>query len=160
MLQQHRRRLTLFYEILHTQINNHFPKKRTECTTSDKPWMTTKIKSLILKRQKAFNLGHHTWRFYRNTVSRAIRTAKHSYTASKLSEANTSRDPIAWYWTVKRLCGIHPKNRNFHITGMEDVSSLDTADAINAHFNSIVSSLPALDRRNCLPSYLHAIQPP
>ena len=31
-----------FYEILHTQINNHFPKNRTKCTTSNKPWITTK----------------------------------------------------------------------------------------------------------------------
>ena len=104
-------------------------------------------------------MGHYIWRFYRNTVSRAIRTAKHSYTASKLLKANTSRDPSAWYRTVKQLCGIRPKSRNFHITGMDDMSSLDTADAINAPFTSIVSSLPALDRTRLLPASLPARNP-
>ena len=38
------------------------------------------------------------------------------------------------------------------------MSSLDTADAINAHFTSIVSSLPALDRTQ-LPAFLPARNP-
>ena len=38
------------------------------------------------------------------------------------------------------------------------MSSLETADAINTHFTSIVSSLPALDRAQ-LPAFLPARNP-
>ncbi len=38
-----------FYEILGEQIEAHFPMEKTKCVPSDKPWMSTKIKNLILK---------------------------------------------------------------------------------------------------------------
>ena len=65
-----------FCSILTEQINRYFLPQKTKCTTSDKPWMITKIKTLILKRQKAFRAGKCSWRFYHNTVNRAIKASK------------------------------------------------------------------------------------
>ena len=116
------------------------------------------LRSIITSQRKGPNVRHldyYTWRFHRNAVSKAIRAAKHSYTALKPSEANTSYDPSAWYGTVKQLCGIRAKNRSLHIPGMEDMTLLEAADSINVHSTSVVSSLPALARMQ-LPAFLPA----
>ena len=121
-----------FYSILTEQINRHFPRKKTKCTTSDKPWMTTKIKTLILKRQKALRGGKCSWRFYRNTVNRAIKASKRSFAASKLSEASTSNDPIAWYRTAKVLSGNRAIRRPVVVPGIENKTPLEATNDINA----------------------------
>ena len=77
--------------------------------------------------------------------------------ASKLSEASTSCDPSV-YQSAKQLRGMCAKNRRFHIPGMEEISPLEDADSINAHFISTVSSLPPQDRAQ-LPAFLPARYP-
>ena len=65
------------YGILEQQIGARFPSKKLKVTASDKPWMTTNIKQLIIKRRRAFKKDHSTlWKHYRNTTKRAILPAR------------------------------------------------------------------------------------
>ena len=47
--------LNVFYKALHTGLDLLMPVKRVRVNISDVPWMTQHLKSLILKRQKAFH---------------------------------------------------------------------------------------------------------
>ena len=54
-----------------------FPTSVVKSHYSDKPWMTSPIKKLIAKRQKAYNSGDkNAWLFYRNMVKSTIAWAK------------------------------------------------------------------------------------
>ena len=81
--------------------------QRTKCCSSDKPWITHKLKSLITKRQKALvaygkDSGHY--KELRNEVQRACTECKQKFYDSKvasLKESNISR----WWRGLKGLTG-------------------------------------------------------
>ena len=55
--------------------------------TSDVPWMTQHLKSLILEMQKAFNKNgaeSSQYMFYRNVVNRERKTCKANFYKSKV----------------------------------------------------------------------------
>ena len=47
--------LNAFYKALRTGLDLLMPVKKVRVNTSDLPWMTKHLKSLTLKRQKAFH---------------------------------------------------------------------------------------------------------
>ena len=56
-----------FYDILDLGMNTCFPEKKKRVHTNDKTWITSHIKNLIEKRQKAFISGNdQEWRKLRN----------------------------------------------------------------------------------------------
>ena len=58
-----------FYEILQKGIDTHFPTREIKIHISDKPWMSSKTKDLIRRRQEVFDPSRPwLWRFYRNKV--------------------------------------------------------------------------------------------
>ena len=44
-----------FHEIISLMINRFFPVQKTKVSRSDKPWMTSSLKSSIAKRQNALH---------------------------------------------------------------------------------------------------------
>eukprot|EP00918_Siedleckia_nematoides_P068960 GHVU01150341.1.p1 GENE.GHVU01150341.1~~GHVU01150341.1.p1 ORF type:complete len:234 (-),score=11.70 GHVU01150341.1:1379-2080(-) len=119
--------------------------------------MTSKIKSLIAKRQQAHSQNKNMlWKFYRNSVAREIRQEKSTFATRKLAQADTKS--TSWYSTAKSLSGFRTKNCTISLPGTEHLSDLQLADTINAHFTAIASSLPTLDRGR-LPAYLPATRP-
>ena len=59
------------------------PEKKIRIHSADAPWMNQKIKSLILKRQKAFNThGVYSpqFKYYRNGVNRERKPAGQNIT--------------------------------------------------------------------------------
>lgn len=82
--------------------------KWAEVSDSDRPWLTHRVKSLTVRRQKSlFQLGKNSplFRMWRNKVQSAIAQAKESYYYGKfkcLKETNVSR----WWKEVKNIAGI------------------------------------------------------
>ena len=63
------------------------PVKRVRVNKLEAPWMTQHLKSLILKRQKAFHQqGAESvqFKFYRNAVNRERKTCKANVYKSKI----------------------------------------------------------------------------
>ena len=61
----------LFSTTMSEAMDWFFPLQRTKCCTSDKPWMTSKLKALILRRQKSLVLhgkDSTTFKYWTNRV--------------------------------------------------------------------------------------------
>ncbi|XP_071808975.1 uncharacterized protein [Asterias amurensis] len=62
---------TEFYETLNCVLDTYFPKKSVKKHPTDKPWLTPYIKSLVVKRQRAFHGNQQSlWRYFRNKINR------------------------------------------------------------------------------------------
>ncbi len=63
-----------FYCLVNGAISTIFPVKSVTSHTTDKPWMTDRIKGLIVQRQRAFAQGDKVnWSKLRNQVIREIK---------------------------------------------------------------------------------------
>ena len=79
------------------------PYKCTVICTSDPPWMTSNLKSLIIKRQRAFHDGNLiSFKFFRNAVNRKRKVCKATYYANKIQDMK-STNPHVWWKSVKNL---------------------------------------------------------
>ncbi len=125
---------------MHTGLDILMPVKRIRVNTTDAPWMTAHIKSLILNRQNAFH-KHGTestqYKFYRNAVNRERKVAKAKFYQSKV-EHMKQENPKAWWKEVKRLCGSKSFTddliNQIQVESLENLSKVELADAINKAF--------------------------
>jgi hypothetical protein len=70
---------------LNSAIDIFFPLKSTKLHTTDKPWISHAIKSLIQKRQNAFNNNDPVlWRHYKNKVKKEITKRKKVFYEDKV----------------------------------------------------------------------------
>ena len=122
-----------------TLLHRVLPTKRVTCTCSDKPWITGHIKRLLARRQHAFKRGFTLlWKFYRNEVASAIKQAKKSFAASKLSQV-ASRSS-SWYTTSKQLSGCKLKGSTISIPELSHLSyKPELVSTINPHFAGIAA---------------------
>jgi len=120
-------------DFLQTNINylyNRFVPVRTKITkNTEKPWITGDIKSLILKREKAYNKWkrYRTQFFYerfkdlRKAVKKSIFIAKSSYYHSKFSEAVSTKQT----WKQINSIGIGYKNLSSNCDNNVDIDTLN-----------------------------------
>jgi hypothetical protein len=75
------------HKVIHTGLDLLMPIRRVRVNTADAPWMTDHLKTLILKRQKAFlELGVESqqFKFYRKLVNRKRKSCKASFYKSNI----------------------------------------------------------------------------
>ena len=98
----------LLYRIMADAVNRFLPLKSFRVHSSDKPWISPKIKFLVARRQHALNLfgkNSHAFKMWRNKVQRAITSAKKFYYDTKvkgLKDSNAEK----WRKEVKNLADI------------------------------------------------------
>ena len=109
------------------------PLKKTKICSADAPWMTQKLKSLILKRQKAFNTQGSesaSFKYYRNLVNRVRKRCRSDYYESKIQHLKGEQP--------KRLSGMKAQTSDLvnqvDIDGFSELSPKEQADQINAAF--------------------------
>ena len=91
----------MFYNMLDEAINECFPVKKSKLHVNDKPWLTDRIKNLILERREAYNSNNQTlWRKLRNQVQQEIKRAKVSYHANRIRNLQKS-EPKKWHQQIK-----------------------------------------------------------
>ena len=131
----------LFRKTIHTGLDILMPFKRTKICNADALWMTQKLKSLILKEQKAFNSKgseSSSFKHYRNLVNRVRKECRAEYYQSKIQHLKEEQ-PKQWWAEVKRLSGMKVQTNDLvnHID-IEDFSELssskDQANLINTAF--------------------------
>ncbi|KAI8511472.1 hypothetical protein Bbelb_105720 [Branchiostoma belcheri] len=148
-----------FYNTLNTALDKHFPQKRTKVHNNDKPWISTVVKSLILKRQEAHRYGHrHLYKFLRNKIARLISTSKKNYYADHIEHLKKTK-PAQWHKTIRHLANWSRPSPTIHVPGFEPTNTSGAAQAINSHLAAICQALPPLDYSR-LPAYLPALPPP
>ena len=90
--------LDILHKVIHTGLNILMPVRRVRVNTSDVPWMTPHLKSLILKRQRAFRehgAESSSFKFYRNVVNRERKSCKASFYLIKV-EHMKDENPKLW----------------------------------------------------------------
>ena len=113
------------------------PFKRVHLNTKDAPWMTTELKSTIIKRQAAFHdLGPNSiqYKFYRNTVNPKRKLWKSKFYESKIQHFK-DKDPKRWWNEVKQLSGSLLRSgdlRNcINVPELNDLPPEDLANSLN-----------------------------
>nr|XP_054775077.1 uncharacterized protein LOC129283269 [Lytechinus pictus] len=145
---------TNLMSMVQEQLDIHLPAKQVKFHSMDRPWMTAQIKALINQRQRAFASGDQSrWKYLRNKVARCIVKAKKDYYNTRISKLKNS-NPSACYREIKILTQGTISAPSISIPNLdENPDPKVVANAINDHFISIGSDLPALDRTN-LPAFL------
>ncbi|CAB4017929.1 RNA-directed DNA polymerase from mobile element jockey [Paramuricea clavata] len=80
-------------------VEKYLPMKAVRKCRSDKPWMTSKIKSLIRKRQTCmakYGKESSSFKFWRNKVAKSIKKCKESYYKSKVRNLKVT-DASKWW---------------------------------------------------------------
>lgn len=148
-----------FYSILDLGVSTCFPEKKRKIHNKDKPWITQKIKHLVLKRQKAFELGKvMEWRKLRNQVKREVEKAKITYHANRIRDLQKT-DPRKWHQQIKKVTNSSTCELRLDVPGIDDGDDKGIANAINSMFANVSAHVPPLDTSQ-LPAYQPAQEPP
>nr|XP_054760324.1 uncharacterized protein LOC129266491 [Lytechinus pictus] len=136
----------------------HFPLVVRRCSPNDKPWITDRLKSLIRKRQRAFEKDDRsTFRKLRNKIQREIKKRKSLYYQRKIAAMKTS-NPGKWHRQLRSLAGLN-KQSSFSFPQKFGTTSSEQAKHINNFFANICCELPPLDLSSC-PAFLPSKGPP
>ena len=131
---------TSFHELVHSGLDIIMPEKQIRIHPNDAPWMTQKLKSLILSRQKAFHMhGAYSPQFkhYRNRFNRERKVCRAKYYESHIKQlkGEASRK---WWNEVKRFSGMKSADVNLsdqiNVEGFRTLNPQEQANIINTAF--------------------------
>lgn len=131
----------LFSGTMVEAIDRYFPLQRTKCCSTDKPWLTSKFKTLISRRQKALSMhGKDSciFKHWRNRAERECKTCKCRFYENKvaaLKDCNMKR----WWKEIKGLTGQRSVSDNWVYQMLND--ECPTPDALADRFNSFLAGL-------------------
>ena len=138
----------LFYRIMSDAVNRFLPLKSFHVHSSDKPWISPKIKFWVAGRQHAlsrFGKNSHAFKIWRNKVQRAITSAKKFYYDAKvkgLKDTNVGK----WWKEVKNLAGISDDSGQWYcqLVDGDDDSVATLCDRINDFFVNLTREFEPL----------------
>ncbi|KAJ8381297.1 hypothetical protein SKAU_G00020750 [Synaphobranchus kaupii] len=116
-----------------TMLDTCMPKRRKRVRTTDKPWMTEKVKSIIQNRQEHFHKHGRTkkWKILRNQAQKLVKQAKDSYYTRHIQQLK-NENPRKWWDFVNTELGRKQKGSN-HVR-IDGVSEEDVATELNNFF--------------------------
>ena len=135
---------TFFKDTINEIIETSLPLGRVKTDSSDKPWITPEIKTLIAKRQRACSRGNvSTFKHYRNMVK--CKKARNSYYNKNIADVQQS-NPKQWWSAVKKIAGLStPKMPKTLIYNDCTYQGEDLANLFNDKLVAVGSSLPPLN---------------
>ena len=139
----------LFNSDLNQAIDRFLPQKEVKKHPTDRPWITTKIKKGIQKRQSAFiqqGKMSTAYRYWRNKVQRSIRAAKYQYYSVKVTDVQRVNS-TKWWREIKKLSGQSSK-LEWHHQFLENSSDTKLlANRINNFFTGLTDNFEPLTPR-------------
>ena len=128
----------VFQDVIHSGLDTIMPAKPVKICTADVPWMNESLKTLIMKRQKAFcTYGPDSaqFKYFRNLVNRQRKICRGKYYESKIQHLK-GENPKRWWDETKRLCGLKTSHSDLasqiNIEGFSELPFKEQANAINA----------------------------
>ncbi|CAB4012075.1 Hypothetical predicted protein, partial [Paramuricea clavata] len=128
------------------------PEVTIRMHTSDKPWITPKIKAQIKARQKAYCRGDKPkYDQLCKKVSKLIRNAKQSVYHTEGRDLR-QKDPAKWYKTVYTLLGAETNHNSLQTPSNEDLSKVaeNLQTAFTNPWKDINVDLPDINEVNHL----------
>jgi hypothetical protein len=136
-------KVSKFLEITTEMVDAFFPLKPVKIQVDDKPFINGRIKQLIQKRDKAYQLGRVDQpKLLRNLIVAEIRKAKRVFYERNIKPFH-NQNSKKWWTNVKRIVG--NKRQNFDLSDpLSDAPMNDkqTADYINSFFTSLTKEYP------------------
>ncbi|XP_032237538.2 uncharacterized protein LOC116618187 [Nematostella vectensis] len=132
-----------FSDVLYMAVDKYLPLRKISICSSDKPWVSNKLKYLVSKRQKAlhqFGNDSPQFKMYRNSVQEECKKSKASYyktKVAKLKNTNVKR----WWKEVKGLSGDSGSSRDWSQQMLCD--DIPTTSDLATRFNNFLGSLTA-----------------
>ena len=128
----------VFQDVIHSGLDTIMPAKPVKICTADVPWMTESLKSLIMKRQRAFSAygpDSVQFKYLRNLVNRQRKICRGKYYESKIQHLKGEK-PKRWWDETKCLCGLKTSHSDLanqiNIEGFSELPHKEQANAINA----------------------------
>ena len=146
-------KVSIFNDIVVNTINTIMPITAKKIHINDAPWMTTKLRGLIKKRQKALNNGNQTiFKYYRNKVNLERKKCRQTYFHEKIKSLKYTK-PKDWWRAVKKISGMDPtlKPDILSCLQIEEFQQLDKfviANQINDSFLEPLQRFQALNSSN------------
>ena len=134
-------KLEHFTKIVHDKIEHHFPKRTVKFHAEDKPFITGKVKNLIIQRNRAFsNIDKQLYKVLRNKVTKEIKREKRRFYNKKIKPLRSS-DSKSWWNAIKKVCGINNKKKIFlsNPVNGKPLTSEDAAEEINKYFVNLTN---------------------
>ena len=136
-----------FATITWLMIDKLFPLKKITISSTDKEWITPKIKTLIKQRQKAhFAKNPELVKYLASKVRLEIKKAKVHYNENKAHLFHMS-NPREWYSHINKIIG--NKNRKLNFTNIPELAYKTVEEQIkivNTFFANICNKYPPLDK--------------
>ncbi|XP_046861627.1 uncharacterized protein LOC124454918 [Xenia sp. Carnegie-2017] len=153
-------KVNAFTSMMLSIMDETIPEKTVRMHTSDKPWMTSFIKSKIKARQRAFSCNNQA-RYEKlcSDVSKLINNAKISYYKRKAKDFRTT-SPQKWYKSIFLMLGIN--NGNNVKRNVYDENVLELAEKLQQVFTKPwLNQLPNYEiEDNLINQTLKDIKPP
>ena len=86
-------------------MNVFFPEKEVNFSSDDQPWIDSKIKTEIRKRQRIYSKHrkNKAWEEQNQIVVKLIKKAKQNFYKKQVDDCKKSKDS-QWYTKLKRMC--------------------------------------------------------
>ena len=120
----------------------------------DRPWVSSQLKQLIIRRQKAFTSGNlPLFKILRNKVNRERKRCRKVYYENKVKDLHDCK-PRNWWGEVKQLCGSAKSSSGRDLTSIlrpDLVCDEPTlANKINQAFVSVMDGYSPLTGSVCV----------
>ena len=139
-------RVKVFTSIMLTIMDETIPERTVRMHPSDKPWMTSLIKTKIKARQRAFSRNDlEQYEQLRVTVSKLISKAKMSYYKSNARGLRTT-NPAKWFKSIFSLLGIQNGNNSLGQTSDDNIQEM--AEKLQQAFIKPWENLPSDNELN------------
>ena len=139
-------RVKLVSTITWQMVDHCFPLIKVETSSTDKEWVTPKIKSLIMKRQKAHMEGRFELRnILAKNIKYQIKKAKIEFNEAK-KDFFEKTNPKEWYKHINNIID-NGKNSKINLTNIPELSDKTPTEQniiINEYFAKICGKYPEL----------------
>lgn len=146
-------KLSIMTQIISYGLDVIMPERSIRVHATDRPWMNSKLKSLIARRQKAFTSGNeHLFKLLRNKVNRECKRCRKIYYQNKVQDLcdTKSRD---WWREIKQLCGTTKINKRDLKSSLHPdliYEDKDLGNKINEAFVSVMENYSPLSEDVCV----------
>ena len=135
--------ITYFYNVIHGLLDQFLPLRITEKMSSDKPWISERLKELIRQRQLAWHKQDiKKYHVLRNSVQRMVRNLRSRYYKRCVNSLRNA-GPRKWWQAVKRLTGESQHSPLTRLSG--DANTQELIGNINNAFHAVSADLLPLD---------------
>ena len=140
----------VFQKIILDKVNFFFPRKTRKVSSDDKPWFSSKLKSLDRKRKRTYRKEKKSekWRKHDLEFKIEMKEAKRNFYKKEVAHLKLQK-PGNWYKCLRRITSLDQhRDEDLHVEEISHLSKQQQAEEIASKFASIPNEYEALETKN------------